>query len=170
MLQPFEDFKPAYIARLLELGRRWLVSQTYCRSNEIDTDPFNSRISLLFSDYAELGEAKLHVNAIKKDRYAAIIDLRNPLHLKKTEEILQSGSGYQIFFAVVRNARALENQINKHYKDRLKKYVEKQTNWRISGDAVVKPSVQLSFGELFIILKHGSQTIRIKFEEIEQQV
>jgi len=32
---------------------------------------------------------------------------------------------------------------------------------------VVKPSIQLSFGELYIILKHGSQQIRIKFEEIE---
>ena len=40
MLQPFEDFKPAYSARLLALGRRWLVSQTYYRAKEIDTDPF----------------------------------------------------------------------------------------------------------------------------------
>ena len=169
MLQPFEDFKPAYIARLLQLGRRWLVSQTYCRAKEIDTDPFSSRINLLFSDYGEMGEAKLHVNAIKKDRYAAIIDLRNPAHLRKIESMLESGSGYRVFFAVVRSATALENQINKHYKDKLKQYVEKQTNWRLSRDIVVKPSIQLSFGELFIILKHGSQSIRIKFEEIEEQ-
>jgi hypothetical protein len=34
MLQPFEDFKPAYISRLLKLDRRWLVSQTYRRVQE----------------------------------------------------------------------------------------------------------------------------------------
>jgi hypothetical protein len=167
MLQPFQEFKPAYISRLLQLGRWYLVSQTYCRVKDMDADPFGSRISLLFSDYAELGEAKLHVNAVKKDRYAAIIDLRRPAHLKRIREMLQTGSGYHIFFAVVRSAKELENQINKNYKDKLKQYVERQTNWRISHDSIVKPSIQLSFGELYIILKHGSQQIRIKFEEIE---
>jgi hypothetical protein len=121
----------------------------------------------LFSDYAELGEAKLHLNAVKTDRYAAIIDLNKPTHLKKIQDLLEAGSGYRIFFAVVRSATALENLINKKYKDKLKQYVDKHTNWRISRDAVVKPTIQLSFGEIFIILRHGSQQIRIKFEEIE---
>jgi|SRR5450432_223504 len=167
MLQPFQEFKPVYLPRLLQLGRRWLVSQTYCRAKEMDSDPFSSRINLLFSDYAELGEAKLHVNAVKKDRYAAIIDLRLPAHMGRIEDMLLAGSGYRIFFAVVKSAKELENQINKNYKDKLRQYVEKQTNWRISHDTIVKPSIQLSFGELYIILKHGSQQIRIKFEDIE---
>lgn len=167
LLQPFEDFKPAWLSRLMQLGRRYMVSQTYCRGQDPETDGDSSRVSLLFSDYAELGEAKLHLNAVKTDRYAAIIDLNKPAHLKKIQEMLQADSGYRIFFAVVRNAAALENLINKKYKDKLKKYVDKQTNWRISRDAVVKPTIQLSFGEIYIILKHGSQQIRIKFEEIE---
>lgn len=168
MLQPFEDFKPTYISRLLKLDRRWLVSQTYRRVQEGNRDPADMRINLLFSDYVELGEAKLHVNAVKKDPYAAIIDLKNPAHLKKIQEMLMAGSRYRIYFAVVRSAKELENLVNKKYKDKLKQYVDKQTNWRISHDAIVKPTIQLSFGELFIILKHGSQHIRIKFEDIEQ--
>ena len=167
LLQPFEDFKPAYLPRLIQLGRRYIVSQTYCRAKDLDTDGQSSLINLLFSDYAERGEAKLHLNAVKTDRYAAIIDLANPVHLKKIQDMLLTGSGYRIFFAVVRSAKELENLINKKYKDKLKAYVDKQTNWRISRDTVVKPSIQLSFGELYIILKHGSQQIRIKFEEIE---
>jgi hypothetical protein len=167
MLQPFEDFKPIYIRRLKELGRRYLVSQTYRRANPGESDPYNVRINLLFSDYTELGEARLHLNAVKKDRYAAIIDLQNESHLKKIREMLEGGSAYRIFFAVIRSATDLESHINKNYKAQLKKYVDKQTNWRISRDAVVKPNIQLSFGELFIILKHGSQRIRIKFEDIE---
>jgi len=167
MLQPFEDFKPTYISRLLKLDRRWLVSQTYRRVQEENRDPADIRINLLFSDYVELGEAKLHVNAVKKDPYAAIIDLKNPAHLTKIQEMLMAGSRYRIYFAVVRSAKELENLVNKKYKDKLKQYVEKQTNWRISRDAIVKPTIQLSFGELYIILKHGSQHIRIKFEDIE---
>jgi hypothetical protein len=169
MLQPFEEFKPSYISRLLELGRRYLVSQTYYRVKEMETDPLpSSCVNLLFSDYMELGEAKLHVNAVKKDRYAAIIDLKNPVHLEKIRDMLMAGSGYRIYFAVVRSAKELENLVNKKYKDKLKQYVDKQTNWRISRDTIVKPTIQLSFGELYIILKHGNQHIRIKFSEIEQ--
>jgi len=167
LLQPFEEFKPGYLSRLIQLGRRYLVSQTYIRAKEIETDPYSSRVNLLLSDYVQPGEAKLHLNAIKKDRYAAIIDLERPSHVNRVREILMEGSGYRVFFAVVRNAKELESDINKRYKEKLKEYVDKQTNWKISRDTIVKPSLQLSFGELFIILKHGSQTIRIKFEEIE---
>ncbi len=168
MLQPFENFRPYYLPRLIEMSRRYLVSQTYTRIKELDTDPLLAQINLLLSDYAELGEAKLHVNAVKKDRYAAIIDLKNPVHLKKIQEMLLAGSGYRIFFAVVRSAKELENLVNKNYKDKLKQWVEKQTNWRISHDAIIKPTIQLSFGELFVILKHRNQAIRVKFEEVEQ--
>jgi hypothetical protein len=166
VLQPFEEFKPDYLPRLIRLGRRWLVSQTYCRAQARDT--LGSRINLLFSDYKEAGQARLHYNAVKTDRYAAIVDLMNPVHQQKMRDMLSAGSGYRMFFAVVRSAKALEDQINKTYKDKLKHYVEKQTDWRISHDAVVKPSIQLSFGEIYIILKHGSQRIRIKFGEIER--
>ncbi len=168
MLQPFENFKPAYLTRLMELGRRWLVSQTYYRVQSSRADVPDATISLLLSDYVELGEARLHLNAVKKDRYAAIIDLQHPGHLEKIREMLAAGSGYRLFFAVVRSAKELENLVNKKYKDNLKRWVEKQTDWRISNNAVVKPTIQLSFGELFIILRHANQYIRIKFEEIEQ--
>jgi hypothetical protein len=168
MLQPFEPFRPVYLPRLLEMGRRYLVSQTYYRIREMEGDAAACCVNLLFSDYMDLGEAKLHVNAIKKDRYAAIIDLEKPAHLKKMQDMLIAGSGYRMFFAVVRSAKELENLVNRKYKDKLKKYVEQQTDWRISHHAVVKPTIQLSFGEIFVILRHRHQSIRIRFEEIEQ--
>jgi hypothetical protein len=167
VLQPFEEFKPDYLPRLIGLDRRWLVSQTYFRARAADREPADPRIHLLFSDYMEAGEARLHLNAVKTDRYAAIIDLMNPVHVQKMQDMLSAGSGFRMFFAVVRSAKALEDLINKRYKDKLKHYVEKQTDWRISHDAVVKPSIQLSFGEIYIILQHGNQRIRFKFEEIE---
>jgi hypothetical protein len=168
LLQPFEDFHTRYVDRLLQLGRRYLVSQTYFRAQAADEDPFGSRINLLLSDYAEPGEAKLHLNAVRTDRYAAIIDLGKTTHLNKIKEMAAPGSGYRLFIAIVRHAKELESRINRDYRNKFKQYVDNHTNWRISHDAVVTPSVQLSFGELYIILKHGSQRIRIKFSEIEQ--
>lgn len=150
------------------MGHRYLVSQTYRRISDPDRDLPGAPVHLLFSDYIELGEARLHFNAVKKDRYAAVIDLQNPRHLNRIMEMLSSGSHYRIYFAVVRSAKELENLVNRKYKERLKQYVEKQTNWRLSHDTMVKPTIQLSFGEVFIILRHGNQHIRIKFEEIEK--
>jgi hypothetical protein len=168
LLQPFEEFKPAYLNRVKLMGCRYLVSQTYHRLQENNGLPQTSKINLLFSDYIELGQARLHLNALKHDRYAAIIDLNNSAHLQKIHEMLSAGSPYRIFFAVIRSTKMLENLIDKQYKAKVKRYVEKQTDWRIAHDAVVKPRVELSFGELFIILKHGNQRIRIKFEDIER--
>ena len=142
--------------------------KSYRRVRPSEAEPGARRISLLFSDYADLGEAKLHFNAVKKDRYAAIIDLENPNHLQRIQEMFEAGSVYRIFFAVVHSARELENLVNRKYKDKLRRYVEQQTDWRISRDAIVRPTIQLSFGELFIILKHRNQHIRIRFEEIEK--
>gem|GEM_PF-417548 len=168
MLQPFEEFRPSYIPRLRKLGRRWLVSQTYHRADQPQYEGQKPRINLLFSDYMELGEARLHLNAVKKDRYAAIVDLEKAEHLAKINAMMSEGSDYHIFFAVVRSAKELENLINREYREKLKAYIEHQTNWRISHQTAVKPTIQLSFGEIFIILKHGNQQIRIKFEEIEK--
>ena len=44
----------------------------------------------------------------------------------------------------------------------------KNTNWRISANEAIRPSLQVIYGELFIVLKRGSQTLRVKFEEIEK--
>jgi hypothetical protein len=168
LLQPFEEFRPDFLNRIRQTGCRYLVSQTYHRIDNADGGQVSSKINLLFSDYIELGQARLHLNAVRHDRYAAVIDLNNPVHLRKIREMLMKGSTYRIFFAVVKSTKRLENLINNQYKEKLKRYVEKQTDWRIAHDAVVKPDVELSFGELFIILKHKNQRIRIKFEDIER--
>lgn len=166
MLQPFELLKFVHLQKLRQLKKRYLVSQTYKRavdhfSDEVKTD-------ILLTDYDDLGQAKIHLNAVKTDKYAALLDLENPKHWAKLEEMLGEGSKYRVFWAVVRNAKDLENAVNAKYKDHMCRYITKNTYWRIKGDQTLHPSLQISFGELFILLKFGSQTIRVKFEEIEK--
>ena len=54
------------------------------------------------------------------------------------------------------------------YKDHMRRYLMKNTTWRIDSSEAIRPSLQVIYGELFIILKRGNQTLRVKFEEIEK--
>ena len=165
MLQPFERFSPLFIDRLIQLKARYLVSQTYGRALEEFTPV--PRTPLLLTDYDNPGAANIHWNAVKQDRYAAVLDLENGIHKKKLLEMSANHSTYELFWSVVRSKKALEQRINLKYKDHLRRYIERTTNWRIGSNHSIRPSVEVSFGEVFITLRHSGQRLRIKFEEIE---
>lgn len=164
MLQPFQLFKLPYINRLINLKKTYLVTQSYTRAHNIFTD---AKKSLLLTDYDDLGLAKIHLNAVKIDKYAAIIDLNRLEHRMKLQEMLAPPSAYIIYWSVVKDAAALQKSINIAYKDKMKKYIEQRTNWRIDRELTITPKVEVTFGELYITIKHARQQLRIKFEEIE---
>lgn len=166
MLQPFEKFKSSYVDRLVELNKMFVVSQTYIRGKARDI--FADSKVLLLSDYDDLGLAKIHYKAVINDRYAAIIHLSKPAHRKKLIDMAGPGSGYEIYWAVVKSKILLEQEVNRKYKDRMREYLKENTNWRLDHDTTIRPSVQLIFGELFIVIKHGKQVVRVKFEELEK--
>src|ERR1700761_8289999 len=108
MLQPFEIFTPLYIKRLRELKKRYLVSQYYKRG----LDHFsNGKAPLLLSDYDDLGLAKVHLNAVRNDKFAAILDLENEKHLAKLNEMLTEASSYRLYWAVVKSAKDLQLRV-----------------------------------------------------------
>jgi hypothetical protein len=165
MLQPFEHFKADYIPKLVELGKYYLVSQTYTRYP--DHSGPTPKESLLLTDYTDKNMAKTHLEALHRDKYAAILNLQHPPHMAKLVELSGAGSRFHIFWAVVKNIRELEEKINAVYKPNIKSFIEQNTNWRISRETTLHPSVELVFGELFIVLEYANQVIRVKFEDIE---
>jgi len=165
MLHPFEPFKASYIPRLLELKKHFLVTQTYHRYT--DTALGDAKTSLLLTDYMDINLAKTHVQALPGDKYAALLNLQHLTHHAKLIELLGETSRFGVFWAVVKNAKELEDRINRTCKEHLKRFIEQHTHWRISRETVLRPSVELVFGELYVTLKYGSQTIRIKLSEIE---
>ncbi|HMC85463.1 MAG TPA: hypothetical protein VKI61_08050 [Chitinophagaceae bacterium] len=166
MLQPFEPMKMMYLQKLVQLKKYWLVSQRYNRT--IDHFPDQLKVSILFSDYDAEGHAQIHLNAVRHDKYAAIIDLRKPEHYKKITDMMQAESIYQPFWAVVRSTSDLEKGVNMSYKDKMRAYIARNTTWRIGGDETIKPAIAVIFGELFITLKYAGQTLKIKFSDIEK--
>lgn len=167
MLQPFQLFKANHVRGLEQLKKIYLVTQSYHRA--YDQFAENKKIDILLTGYSEKGAANIHWNGIKTDKYAAIIDLRNEVHKKKLEEMLAEGSGYRLFWAVIKSNKELKERIDSVFRDKIRRYINLKTNWRIGGDKTVEPDIEIAFGELFIKLKYGGyQVIRVKFEEIEK--
>ena len=165
MFQPFELFKPEYINRLIKMDKKYLVSQTY----EKAFDHFEAtKTDILLTDYDQLGLAQIHLSAVKKDKYASIIDLTNPKHKEKILEMLHPDSGYRLFWAIVKSVSEVKKRMDLKYKDNMRRYIMKHTTWRIDASEAIRPNLQVIYGELFIILKRGSQTLRVKFDDIEK--
>ena len=165
MFQPFELFKPEYINRLIRMDKIYLVSQSYDKA----FDHFEeTKTDILFTDYDELGLAQIHYSAVKKDKYASIIDLSNPKHKAKVLEMFHADSGYRLFWAIVKSIDDVKKRMDLKYKDNIRRYIMKQTTWRIDANEAIRPTLQVIYGELFIILKRGNQTLRVKFEDIEK--
>lgn len=166
MLQPFEIFKSDYIDRLLKIQKRWLVSQSYPRGNQ--QNDRSEKIPVLLSDYDDPGLAKVHLNAIKHDPLAAIIDLSRTEHRIKVEEMLSSDSAYKLYWCIVNSAKKLKERVDRRWRANMERYIKKNTSWPIDKRSIVERSIEVTFGELFIVFKYSSQTLRTKFEDIEK--
>lgn len=165
MFQPFELFKIEYINRLTRMDKKYLVSQSYEKAfdhfEETTTD-------ILITDYDQLELAQIHYSAVKHDKYASIIDLTNPKHKNKIIEMLQPDSGYRLYWAIVKSMDEIKKRMDLKYKDNIRRYLMKQTTWRIDASDHIRASLQVIYGELFIILKRGNQTLRVKFDDIQK--
>jgi hypothetical protein len=165
MFQPFERFRREYVDRLIRMDKIYIVSQSYDRAIDHFED---AKENILFTDYDQLGLAQIHFSAIKNDRYASIINLKNPKHQLKVTQMLSDDSKYKVYWAIVKSIEEIKKRVDLKYNNNIRRYIQKNTSWRIGSDETIKPSLQVIYGELFIILKRGNQTLRIKFDEIEK--
>lgn len=166
MFQPFLEFKETYIDRLKSLHKNILVTQTYHRY----TDPLSlvPKTAILVTDYDNRGLANIHLKAVLHDKYGAIVLLDNEKHLQQFLQLLQPGSPYKVFWSVVNNLNQMEERLKKKYSKNLMRYVAKTTDWHIARDENLTVSFQVTYGELYIIIRRKTQTIRVKFDEIEK--
>ena len=164
MLQPFYIFRPEFVERLIKLNKIYLVSQTYKRGISLQTQ---DKICLILTDYDDIGLAKTHLNAIKHDKYAAIIQLNKPEHKQKLLEMLGPGSKYKVFSCLIKSAEELSLRITKQYKGHMRRYIENRTNWHVGRDTALRPKLCFIFGEIYVVLKWSNRTLKVKFEDIE---
>ena len=115
---------PESIDELRQSGERYLVSQTFRPGiNMFMAD----KLVVMFCQYSDPGFAEKHLQAVRADRYAAIIDLEGEKHLAKVQEMLAPESPYLVFSNLVRGSQALEELLDKHYASRLRCYIDQHT-------------------------------------------
>lgn len=162
MFNPFSRFQEKYIPAFRKANKRYLVSQTFTRAPSQD-----GKTVLMLTQYDDKESAKVHLNAISFDKFASIIDLEKDQHREKLTDMLSPQSKYIIYSSLTVDPKEVKKTVDSLFKDKVQRFINKNTNWRISRDHTVKPKLEITFGELYVVLKYGSQTIRVKLEEIE---
>ncbi len=165
MFNPFVPFHYKMIDGFRKMNRRYLVSQTHTQA--IDHFAEDAKEPILLTDYDELMSAKIHYNALT-DKYRYILDLENELHRNKVIEMIKPDSKYRVYAAFIEDMKQVEKRLNDKYTNNIRNYISKRTNWRIGADKTIYPRLEMTFGELFVILKYGSQTERFKLSELEK--
>ncbi|MEP6949112.1 MAG: hypothetical protein ABI863_07565 [Ginsengibacter sp.] len=165
MFNPFARFEPGFIPGFRNLKKRYLVLQTFKRENNLFKDPAKSYV--IVTHYDNPGGAKEHLNAVKEDKFAQLMDLENAIDRNRLLEMLSINSAYIVYSILDANPKTTKNAIDKIFKYKIQKYISNNTQWRIGREQTVVPSLETTFGELFVILKSSGQTIRVKLEELE---
>lgn len=165
MLNPFARFQVKFVDGFRQLQKRWLVSQTFYRENHLFRE--EGKVYLMLTHYSDKGLAKIHHNAVLHDRYASIIDLENERHREKLLSMLTPGSNYRIYSSLVTDPKQVKMALDRTLKEGIQKFITTNTNWRIGREQTITPNLEITFGELYITMRYGTQQLRVKLEEIE---
>jgi len=166
MFQPFEKFHAQYIPGLIGLKKMYLVAQTYNRGfNHFNNE---GKTNILLTDYEDLVEAQKHYNEIKGDKYAWIFELENEKHKEKLIEMVNINSKYALYWAIVKDAKEMMKKLNLKYKDNVRRYIASKTTLRIKANETLATSLQVSFGEIYLVIKANGKSIPVNFGDIEK--
>lgn len=161
MFNPFSRFEEKFIPTFRKVKKRFLVSQTFSRDKQAD------KTCLMLTHYDDKGLAQIHFNAVSFDKFASIIDLEKDKHREKLLEMLNPQSNYIVYSSLTIDPKEVKKTADGLFKDKVQSFINKNTNWRISREYTVKPKLEITFGELYVVLKYGTQIMRVKLEEIE---
>ena len=164
VLNPFERLDRRLIDAFIRTNHKWIVTQRFSRLPAVDGGP----TALLCTDYDDVGLALVHKKALRDDPYGYILDLENPVHLQKLNDLILPGSGFIVYAAIVRSRAGLEKRLTRVVSDNLRRYVARNTSWKVAGSRTVSCQYETTFGELFVILSFGSESLRVRLEDVER--
>ena len=163
--QPYPRLEEKYLPEFLKKGKRYFVSQFY---HQGQVKYFGKeKISIVFTLYGSLVDANVHFDAVRKDKYASVIDLEKPVHMDKVMSMLQADSKYDVYVSMVWKNDETAAYIKKHYSTNVVRYVSKSTGWRIPRAEEVEFALKIIFGEPFLEIKWRNNTLQVRFEDIE---
>lgn len=166
MFNPLEKFRVEFVDGLLKKGYRYLVSQSYKRGE----DPWEpGKTGLLLCKYNDVSHAQIHLRTIKgKDQFAAILDLETEAHRNKITELLKEDSRFVVYSDFVKTQQSAMDRLNNKFKMNIWRYLKGHTHWRITPETPLRPALELRFGEFFISIMYGTQSLTVRLDDIEK--
>lgn len=169
MYNPLERFAVQMLPGFLAMEVRYFVSQTYKRGEQtlvaLDKQP------LLLTDYKDVQDALLHYMAVKEqDQWAAVIDLKNPVHINKLERMAEDESAYLLYVAFIRDAEKVNIRNDKVLKEAVRHFIGTDTTWKPANKETVVARMELIRGVLMLTLQYDRDRVSIELTAIEQRI
>ena len=163
---PLEKFDPRLVDAFRKRGERYLVSQTYEQGNDAFWEP--GKESLLFTSYADRQQAQLHLQQVSQDRYKALIDLEKETHRQTILGMLQPGSKYVVYSALIGDLKRVEKRTSHKYKTLLLRFIRTHTSWKLQPHEMIEPRLKLIYGELYLSLERFGEHIQLTLKDLEK--
>ena len=165
MFNPFVKFELRFIPAFRNTKKRYLVSQTFSRQNDLFRDPDKQYIML--THYADLGLALNHHKAVIPDECSALYDLEEDDDRGEVIEMLKPGSNYEVYSSAIVDPIKVQETMNKVFAKNIQNYISTKLKWPIGRDQTVRPKPELTFGELFVVLQMQGRYDRVRLSDIE---
>lgn len=163
--QPYPLLEELYLPEFLKKGKRYFVTQTYVRGQKRYFD--KEKVPIVFTLYGSLVDANVHLDAVRKDKYASVIDLEKPAHMEKVKRMLLQDSKYDVYISMVWKNEETAVYLKKHYSSNVMRYIAQKVGWTVPRNEEVTFSLKIIFGEPFMEIKWRNNTLQVRFEEIE---
>jgi hypothetical protein len=160
MFNPSYEFTGELLDSFFKKEVHHFVKSTYHRgiTEEIQE-------SYLITHYHAQSEAERHFNVIPHDKHRQLYDLRNEADIAKLRWETSELPHRKAFTILMHPDN--ERRATKRFKDNTRRYLEKHTNWDLTGRVAIYPKLRFQLGVLFVRIYHEGQEIIVPFTEIE---
>jgi len=160
MFNPAYPFTRELLDAMLVKSVPYFVRSTYNRGF------YNGlKGSFLISHYHDKFEAERHHNAIQHDVNRFLYDASDTEHVEKLKMAASQPEGYKIYSMLIGIGK--DEEATKLYREHTKRYLQRETNWTLTGHVKIYPKLYFQLGEIYVRISNEGQTITLKFEDIE---
>lgn len=163
MFNPFVAFDPRFLPCFKQKGVKAFVQQTYDRGrNMLEQDP---QPAFLLVHYNEIDKAREHFEMIKTTTGQRLYLVDNPTHWQELEALLNKPSGNR--FYTILTIEDVNQKAKKYLDKKIRYYINFRTNWRPSRGEQIAFSLDIIFGEIYVLLKYGPHQVKMPIDEFE---
>ena len=163
MFNPLYPFTKEVLAATIKRGCTYFVRNDY--PNAIDHFNTGIKAHLLYSHYDDYAKALAHYNAIPHDKTRRLYDWNKEKDKHDLELAAAQPKEYKIYSTYF--LPDYKNRITPVLKEKINKYIYRQTMWQPKKGETIKIDFNLQFGSIYITANYAGNQLKVKFAEVE---